>query len=131
MEFILEYWAVLLIALILILLVFLAYLIDKETKKIGNKKSFFKIKEKKEVNEVVVQDEGLEELDYDELNVEDIDDDFNKVIKKKKIMKDDFKNSIDSMKLDPIKFTKLGYSSNIELPDIKIKKEDPENVWGK
>ena len=140
MEFLINYWSVLLIAFILILLVILAYLIDGETKKIGkDKRISFKLKEKEEIKEskqamdAVTADleSSYDELDYDELDIENIDDEFNKIIPKKKIINDNIKDSIEKIKLEPIKFENVGYSDDIELPDIRLKKKKQENIWGK
>ena len=60
MEFIINYWAILLVALILVLLVILAYLIDKKNRKL------------KEVENYQVKDEKKIENNVDlNINVED------------------------------------------------------------
>ena len=60
MEFIINYWAILLVALILVLLVILAYLIDKKNRKL------------KEVENYLVKDEKKIENNVDlNINVED------------------------------------------------------------
>ena len=62
-----------------------------------------------------------EELDYDELDIENIDDEFNKVIPKKRIIDDSIKSSIDSIKIEPLSVSKVeDDDSNIELPNIKL-----------
>lgn len=140
MEFLIDYWAVLLIALILILLVLLAYLIDKETKKIGKEnRASFKLKEKEEIkndasvlkNDDITEQAEYNELAYDELDIENIDDEFNKIVPKKKIIDDSIKESIEQIRLDPLKFDNTIYETDIELPDIRLKKEKRENLLGK
>lgn len=159
MDFIINYWAILLVALILILLVILAYLIDQKMHKLTrveenhdqenhepekleiktndfvgsnvnnvNIESSSKELEPEIINnlEKSVDDNTLsQELDYDELDIEDIDDEFDKVIPPKKLIDDSIKKSIDSIKIEPISLTKVDNvnDSKIELPDIKLKKD--------
>lgn len=155
MDFINRYWAVLLIAFILIMLVILSYLIDKEMNR-KNKKN--DIKKKKEYNvefdenktddmssfdEEISEEDSIKEdliddnnnedrvaLDYDELDVEDIDSDFNKIISKKHIINDELINDIKNIKVDSAHINKIDDNTNIELPDIKIKKDiNDEDIW--
>lgn len=160
MDFINRYWAVLLIAFILIMLVILSYLIDKEMNR-KNKKN--DIKKKKEYNiefnenkiddtsdlkeeiseEDLIEEDSIKEdliddnnnedrvaLDYDELDVEDIDSDFNKIISKKHIINDELINDIKNIKVDSVHINKIDDNTNIELPDIKIKKDiNDEDIW--
>lgn len=143
MEFIINYWAILLVALILVLLVILAYLIDKKNRKLKEVENY-QVKDEKKIENNVdlnmnVEDKKLssiddreklndikpqvisEELDYDELDIENIDDEFNKVIPKKRIIDDSIKSSIDSIKIEPISVSKVeDDDSNIELPNIKL-----------
>lgn len=143
MEFIINYWAILLIALILVLLVILAYLIDKKNRKLKEVENY-QVKDEKKIENNVdlninVEDKKLssidggeklndikpqvisEELDYDELDIENIDDEFNKVIPKKRIIDDSIKSSIDSIKIEPLSVSKVeDDDSNIELPNIKL-----------
>lgn len=143
MEFIINYWAILLVALILVLLVILAYLIDKKNRKLKEVENY-QVKDEKIIENNVdlninVEDKKLssindgeklndikpqvisEELDYDELDIENIDDEFNKVIPKKRIIDDSIKSSIDSIKIEPLSVSKVeDDDSNIELPNIKL-----------
>ena len=152
MNFIGRYWAVLLIAFILIMLVILSYLIDKEMNR-KNKKNETKNKKiynydldnnkNDDVNEIKEEimelnekektdNEEKETLDYDELDVEDIDLDFDKVISKKHFINDDLINDIKNIKVDSVHIDKIDGLESIELPDIKIKKEiKDEDVWSK
>lgn len=165
MDFIANYWVILLVAFILFLLVLLSYLIDKEIRKMkdednadvnndnidsklnsdleeyyDNNADDEKIKkdisvvdnstdDKLEEEELV--DDSSEILDYDELDVEDIDDDFNKVIHKKKLIDDSIKDSVEAMKVDELDIKEEITEDKIELPDIKIKKDTNEDVWKK
>lgn len=144
MEFIINYWAILLVALILVLLVILAYLIDKKNRKLKEVENY-QVKDEKKIENNVdlninVEDKKLnsiddgeklndikslvisDELDYDELDIENIDDEFNKVIPKKRVIDDSIKSSIDSIKIEPISVSKVEDTddSNIELPNIKL-----------
>ena len=152
MNFIGRYWAVLLIAFILIMLVILSYLIDKEMNR-KNKKNETKNKKiynydldnnkndgVNEIKEEIIElnekektdNEEKETLDYDELDVEDIDLDFDKVISKKHFINDDLINDIKNIKVDSVHIDKTDGLESIELPDIKIKKEiKDEDVWSK
>lgn len=152
MNFIGRYWAVLLIAFILIMLVILSYLIDKEMNR-KNKKNETKNKKiynydldnnkndgVNEIKEEIIElnekektdNEEKETLDYDELDVEDIDLDFDKVISKKHFINDDLINDIKNIKVDSVHIDKIDDLESIELPDIKIKKEiKEEDIWSK
>ena len=159
MDFIANYWVILLVAFILFLLVLLSYLIDKEIRKMkdednadvnndnidsklnsdleeyyDNNADDEKIKkdisvvdnstdDKLEEEELV--DDSSEILDYDELDVEDIDDDFNKVIHKKKLIDDSIKDSVEAMKVDELDIKEEITEDKIELPDTN------EDVWKK
>lgn len=165
MDFIANYWVILLVAFILFLLVLLSYLIDKEIRKmkdddnadINNDNIDSKLnsdleeyydndtddeKIKKDVDvvdnstddkleEEELVDDSSEVLDYDELDVEDIDDDFNKVIHKKKLIDDSIKDSVEAMKVDELDIKEEIIDDRIELPDIKIKKDINEDIWKK
>ena len=63
--------------------------------------------------------------------IEDIEEDFNKVIHKKKLIKDDLKDSIEKMQIDSLNIKKEEETKKIELPEIKIKKETNEDIWKK
>lgn len=153
MDFIANYWVILLIAFILFLLVLLSYFIDKEIKKMKDTDiddENIDSKSKKE-EEIYVDNENKAEenkpiynnideemtydtsdvLDYDELDIEDIEEDFNKVIHKKKLIKDDLKDSIEKMQIDSLNIKKEEETKKIELPEIKIKKETNEDIWKK
>ena len=153
MDFIANYWVILLIAFILFLLVLLSYFIDKEIKKMKDTDiddENIDSKSKKE-EEIYVDNENKAEenkpiynnideemtydtsdvLDYDELYIEDIEEDFNKVIHKKKLIKDDLKDSIEKMQIDSLNIKKEEETKKIELPEIKIKKETNEDIWKK
>lgn len=153
MDFIANYWVILLIAFILFLLVLLSYFIDKEIKKMKDTDiddENIDSKSKKE-EEIYIDNENKEEenkpiynnideemtcdtsdvLDYDELDIEDIEEDFNKVIHKKKLIKDDLKDSIEKMQIDSLNIKKEEETKKIELPEIKIKKETNEDIWKK
>lgn len=149
MDFIINYWAILLVALILILLVILAYLIDQKMHKLTRVEENHDQDEiqtnnfadsnvnidssPKKIEPVIIDnieksvDNNTlsQELDYDELDIEDIDDEFDKVIPQKKLIDDSIKKSIDSIKIEPISLTKVDTvnDSKIELPDIKLKKD--------
>ena len=168
MDFIANYWVILLVAFILFLLVLLSYLIDKEIRKMKdndgiadtdsdsdnidsklnadleeycdndtddekNKEDFSVVDnssdDKLEEEELV--DDSSEILDYDELDVEDIDDEFNKVIHKKKLIDNTIKDSVEAMKVDELDIKKKFDEDRIELPDIKIKKDTNEDIWKK
>lgn len=156
MEFITNYWVILLVAFILFLLVVLSYLIDKEIRKMkDNDEDVSEIEDTNEkevyVNKVeesnkssVVEDIGVNdgvicddedviddsrELDYDELDIEDIDDDFNKVIHKRKLIDESIMNSVEAMHVDDINIDNSQFDTNIELPEIKIKKDMNEDIW--
>ena len=156
MEFITNYWVILLVAFILFLLVVLSYLIDKEIRKMKDNDDVSRIEENndKEVyvnkiednsksivdEEMIVNDDFNDasneeivdesrELDYDELDVEDIDDDFNKVIHKKKLIDETLIDSVEAMHIDDINIDNNDIDTNIELPEIKIKKDMNEDIW--
>ena len=156
MEFITNYWVILLVAFILFLLVVLSYLIDKEIRKMkDNDENVSEIEDTNEkevyVNKVeesnksnVVEDIGVNdgvicddedviddsrELDYDELDIEDIDDDFNKVIHKRKLMDESIMDSVEAMHIDDINIEDDKIDTDIELPEIKIKKDMNEDIW--
>lgn len=156
MEFITNYWVILLVAFILFLLVVLSYLIDKEIRKMkDNDEDVSEIEDTNEkevyVNKVeesnkssVVEDIGVNdgvicddedviddsrELDYDELDIEDIDDDFNKVIHKRKLMDESIMDSVEAMHIDDINIEDDKIDTDIELPEIKIKKDMNEDIW--
>lgn len=157
MEFITNYWVILLVAFILFLLVVLSYLIDKEIRKMkdnddvseiddANKKEVYvnKVEDsnKSSVDEDMIVNEDTtindtaeeaiddsRELDYDELDIEDIDDDFNKVIHKKKIIDETLIDSVESMHIDDINIEDNKIDTDIELPEIKIKKDMNEDIW--
>ena len=142
MEFITNYWVILLVAFILFLLVVLSYLIDKEIRKMKDNDDVSEIEDINEkdvyVNKVeesnkssVVEDvfDNSKELDYDELDIEDIDDDFNKVIHKKKIIDETLIDSVEAMHIDDINIEDNKIDTDIELPEIKIKKDMNEDIW--
>lgn len=142
MEFITNYWVILLVAFILFLLVVLSYLIDKEIRKMKDNDDVSEIEDINEkdvyVNKVeesnkssVVEDvfDNSKELDYDELDIEDIDDDFNKVIHKRKLIDESIMNSVEAMHIDDIDIDDNTIDTNIELPEIKIKKDMNEDIW--
>ena len=152
MEFITNYWVILLVAFILFLLVLLSYLIDKEIRKMKDHDDLSEIEDTNEkevfvskiedsgktsfVEDNTINDECAEEqidnsreLDYDELDVEDIDDDFNKVIHKRKIIDESIMDSVEAMHIDDINIDDNKIDTNIELPEIKIKKDMNEDIW--
>lgn len=142
MEFITNYWVILLVAFILFLLVVLSYLIDKEIRKMKDNDDVSEIEDINEkdvyVNKVeesnkssVVEDvfDNSKELDYDELDIEDIDDDFNKVIHKRKLIDESIMDSVEAMHIDDIDIDDNTIDTNIELPEIKIKKDMNEDIW--
>lgn len=157
MEFITNYWVILLVAFILFLLVVLSYLIDKEIRKMKDNDDVSEIEDtnEKEVyvskveesnkssdlediaaNEDATINDTVEELvddsrelDYDELDIEDIDDDFNKVIHKRKLIDESIMNSVEAMHVDDINIDNSQFDTNIELPEIKIKKDMNEDIW--
>ena len=157
MEFITNYWVILLVAFILFLLVVLSYLIDKEIRKMKDNDDVSEIDDANEkevyinkvedsnkssdvediaVNEDTTINDTAEEaiddsreLDYDELDIEDIDDDFNKVIHKKKIIDETLIDSVEAMHIDDINIEDNKIDTDIELPEIKIKKDMNEDIW--
>ena len=157
MEFITNYWVILLVAFILFLLVVLSYLIDKEIRKMKDNDDVSEIEDINEkevyVNKVeesnksslvedVVANEGntlndtveesvdeSKELGYDELDIEDIDDDFNKVIHKRKLIDESIMDSVEAMHSDDINIEDDKIDTDIELPEIKIKKDMNEDIW--
>lgn len=142
MEFITNYWVILLVAFILFLLVVLSYLIDKEIRKMKDNDDVSEIEDINEkdvyVNKVeesnkssVVEDvfDNSKELDYDELDIEDIDDDFNKVIHKRKLIDESIMNSVEAMHIEDVNIDDNTIDTNIELPEIKIKKDMNEDIW--
>ena len=152
MEFITNYWVILLVAFILFLLVLLSYLIDKEIRKMKDSDDTSEIKNKNDkevyinklesnskptINQKVdingnVAEEIVDkskELDYDELDIDDIDEDFNKTIQKKKLMDNTLIDSVEAMHIDDIDIDDDIIDTNIELPEIKIKKDMNEDIW--
>lgn len=152
MEFITNYWVILLVAFILFLLVLLSYLIDKEIRKMKDSDDTSDIKNKNDkevyvnklesnskptINQKVdingnVAEEIVDkskELDYDELDIDDIDEDFNKTIQKKKLMDNTLIDSVEAMHIDDIDIDDDIIDTNIELPEIKIKKDMNEDIW--
>ncbi len=119
MTFLINYWAVLLVAFILTLLVILAYLIDKKIKEMDLKDN---VNSTLDVQEnVSISNADLEDLDYDELDIENIDDEFNKIIPRKKVINDSIKDSVESLQVEPIRKSFYLEDKTIELPEIKIK----------
>lgn len=165
MDFIANYWVILVVVFILILLVLLSYLIDKEIRKMkdnDNKddtgagstvdsdlKEYYSYNEDNdgdnaniENNHREMQNDIIEEskelvddtsspLEYDELDIEDIDADFNKLIHKKKLIDDFIKDSVEALKVEKLEVKEENSDDKIELPDIKIKKDTNEDVWKK
>ena len=153
MEFITNYWVILLVAFILFLLVVLSYLIDKEIRKMKdnddvseiediNEKDVYvnkveesnskpTINQKVDINGNVAEEivDKSKELDYDELDIEDIDDDFNKVIHKRKLIDESIMNSVEAMHIEDVNIDDNTIDTNIELPEIKIKKDMNEDIW--
>ena len=66
------------------------------------------------------EEDNKDTLDYDELDVEDIDADFNKVIPKKKIIDTSIKDSVEAMVVNGLNIKDEEYCDDIELPDIKV-----------
>ena len=152
MEFVANYWVILLVAFILFLLVLLSYLIDKEIRKMKDSDDAFKIEKnndkevyinkiesnsksivnkKSDINDDIDEEivDKSKELDYDELDIDDIDEDFNKVIHKKKLIDDSLIDSVEAMRIDDIDIDDDIIDTNIELPEIKIKKDMNEDIW--
>ena len=61
--------------------------------------------------------------------IEIIDDDFNKVIHKKKIIDSSIKESVDALEITDIDFKEDKKEEEIVLPEIKIKKDNLSDVW--
>lgn len=152
MEFITNYWVILLVAFILFLLVLLSYLIDKEIRKMKDSDDTSEIKnnndkevyvnklesnskltidQKNDINDNEAEEivDKSKELDYDELDIDDIDEDFNKTIQKKKLMDNTLIDSVEAMHIDDIDIDDDIIDTNIELPEIKIKKDMNEDIW--
>ena len=117
-------------------------LIDKEIRKMKDNDDVSEIEDINEkdvyVNKVeesnkssVVEDvfDNSKELDYDELDIEDIDDDFNKVIHKRKLIDESIMNSVEAMHIEDVNIDDNTIDTNIELPEIKIKKDMNEDIW--
>lgn len=159
MEFVTNYWVVLLVLFILVLLIALSYLIDREIKKMkdsvtnnnvnddeleeinDNTKDEYalknddvvniqldNIKENDKENNNTVEIDG-KELDYDELDVPDIEEDFNKVIHKKKLIDSSIMESVDALEITDVDIKDEKKEEDIVLPEIKIKKDKIENIW--
>ena len=152
MEFITNYWVILLVAFILFLLVILSYLIDKEINTMKDNDDVSEIDQNNDnelyVNKIEDSDKGIineemtvddenfkdasyesRELEYDELDIDDIDDDFNKIIHKRKLIDESILDSVEAMQVDDIKIDTDKFDADIELPEIKIKKDMNENIW--
>ena len=170
MEFITNYWVVLLVLFILLLLIVLSYLIDKEIRKINdsddasgeNEQSVIEdntnnisVIEENKVEDIVsvkneninaiIEDVGVSsendeektfdnqkddmELSYDELDVPDVDDDFNKIIHKKSIIDTSIKDIIDSLEITDVNVKEEKKEEEIVLPEIKLKKDTLDNIW--
>lgn len=160
MDFITNYWVILLVLFILILLIILSYLIDKEIRKMKDDDisddifddklestdtddspyltNYSNQTDKLNTEPVNVDDTNKdkleiayssEELDYDELDIEDIDDDFNRVIHKKKIIDTSIMESVEAMEVSDIEIDKEKKEEEITLPEIKIKKDVIDNIW--
>lgn len=156
MDFITNYWVILLVLFILILLIILSYLIDKEIRKmkdddISDDKlestdtddypyltNYSNQTDKLNTEPVNVDDTNKDKLetayssevlDYDELDIEDIDDDFNRVIHKKKLIDTSIMESVEAMEVSDIEIDKEKKEEEITLPEIKIKKDVIDNIW--
>lgn len=160
MDFITNYWVILLVLFILILLIILSYLIDKEIRKMKDDDisddifddklestdtddspyltNYSNQTDKLNTEPVNVDDTNKdkleiayssEELDYDELDIEDIDDDFNRVIRKKKLIDTSIMESVEAMEVSDIEIDKEKKEEEITLPEIKIKKDVIDNIW--
>ena len=129
MDFIANYWVILVVVFILILLVLLSYLIDKEIRKMKDNDNKDDTGAGSTVEELV--DDTSSPLEYDELDIEDIDADFNKLIHKKKLIDDFIKDSVEALKVEKLEIKEENSDDKIELPDIKIKKDTNEDVWKK
>ena len=156
MEFVTNYWVVLLVLFILLLLIALSYLIDREIKKMKDSdydsdindsktekveaaaEEIYVLKDNdtvnaqldniKETDSNIVEVDGRE-LDYDELDIPDVDEDFNKVIHKKKLIDSSIKESVDALEIKDIDIKEEKKEEDIVLPEIKIKKDKIENIW--
>ena len=156
MEFINNYWVVLVVLFILLLLIVLSYLIDREIKKMKDSdydsdindsktekveataEEIYVLKDNDTVNvqidnikendSNIVEVDGRE-LDYDELDIPDVDEDFNKVIHKKKLIDSSIKESVDALEIKDIDIKEKKKEEDIILPEIKIKKESIGNIW--
>ena len=163
MEFVTNYWVVLLVLFILVLLIALSYLIDREIRKMKDSDVDSDIKDN-EIEEITddTEDEytskiddivnaqmdnikendnntdsdntniveiDSRELDYDELDVPDIEEDFNKVIHKKKLIDSSIKESVDALEITDVDIKDEKKEEDIVLPEIKIKKDKIENIW--
>lgn len=156
MEFINNYWVVLVVLFILLLLIVLSYLIDREIKKMKDSdydsdindsktekveptaEEIYVLKDNDTVNvqidnikendSNIVEVDGRE-LDYDELDIPDVDEDFNKVIHKKKLIDSSIKESVDALEIKDIDIKEEKKEEDIILPEIKIKKDSIGNIW--
>ena len=163
MEFVTNYWVVLLVLFILVLLIALSYLIDREIRKMKDSDVDSDIKDNEieeitddtedeytsKIDDIVnVQMDNIKEidnntdgdntniveidsreLDYDELDVPDIEEDFNKVIHKKKLIDSSIKESVDALEITDVDIKDEKKEEDIVLPEIKIKKDKIENIW--
>lgn len=145
MEFLINYWYVVLIAFILILLIILCYLVDKE-KKDKNIESidgvdFFKEEDSKTINDLsdgeskseaissALNEGALKEdavVDEDISKDEDLkfEEEFSRFVPKKSLFNDDLKKSIDDIKLEPFEINENKIiKEDIILPEIEITKK--------
>ena len=145
MEFLIDYWYIILILFILILLIILVYLIVKEKRDrkdcLISDGDSFEIKLKKDEEKVIdvisnqdknsiiqeVNEESLKEEVLEEVNIDEnskFDEDFSKVVPKKELFDDELKKSIDNIKLDPIEIKQPeDMIVDITLPEIEINKK--------
>lgn len=141
-EFLLSNWIIFLVVFILLLLILIGYLIDRDNakktkllKQSGNyttKESLEleKNNTSKVVDSVSLTDEYITKNQekfnyfYDDLFEDDnneLDMEFNKIISKQNLLDEKIKKSIENIKIEPIKLSvNYQYATNdIVLPDIK------------
>lgn len=135
MNFFINYWGLILISFIIIMLITLFILISRNEKKgkiktenisdsnPENKKLQMIYKSEDNKNDLSVNDGNQSELEYDELDVLNIDDEFKNIISEKQLIDDEFKKSVDSIRIDKLKLKekKNIYNDDIVLPEIKYK----------
>ncbi len=138
LDFLVNYWLLILVLFIIFLILILFILTYKENKfneNIDEKNtngsndliSNSTIEAEDEINYV---DQATEER---ETLLNDIDHEFEQIIPKKEVIDDSLMESVESLKIEPIKIEPNDtVDTNINLPEIKIEKSlKNEDIWKK